>query len=223
LTREVNFSENVTVPPVDITFVPGAAGLGSFWDPIVQRLPATWAKRTVDLPGLGPVPPRADIESYGQLVDHVARAINKPTVLVGQSMGGFIALKVALRYPELVRRLVLVVAAGGVDMKRLGAHDWRPEDRAKNPARPAWAHAQTVDLSSELHRIEVPALLIWATRDVLSPLSVAERMAAKLPKARLITFDTDDHWVALRFADETAKAIEDWALDPGVPVNAGAP
>jgi pimeloyl-ACP methyl ester carboxylesterase len=112
---------------------------------------------------------------------------------------------------------VLVVAAGGVDMKRLGAHDWRPQDRAENPSRPAWAHAQTVDLSSELHRIEVPALLVWATRDVLSPLSVAERMAAKLPKARLITFDTDDHWVARRFADETAKAIHDFVLEADAP------
>ncbi len=202
-----------SLSPVDVTFVPGAAGLGSFWDPIVERLPAGWSKRTVDLPGLGTVPPRVDIQSYGQLVDHVARAIKGPTVLVGQSMGGFIALKLALRYPELVRRLVLVAAAGGVDMKRLGAQDWRPRDREENPGRPAWAQAHTVDLSSELHRIEVPALLIWATRDVLSPLSVAERMAAKLPRARLLTFDTDDHWLARRYADETAKALMDWLLE----------
>jgi hypothetical protein len=38
----------------DITFVPGAADLGSFWNPIIERLPADWTMRACDLPGLGP-------------------------------------------------------------------------------------------------------------------------------------------------------------------------
>jgi pimeloyl-ACP methyl ester carboxylesterase len=129
-------------------------------------------------------------------------------------MGGYIALKLALARPELVRRLVLVVAAAGVDMVRHGASDWRTGDTADNPARPAWVHAPSQDLSSELHRIRVPVLLVWATRDALSPLGVAYELAARLPRARLITFDTDDHWVARRFADETAAALREWLLEP---------
>jgi pimeloyl-ACP methyl ester carboxylesterase len=187
-----------------------------FWHPIAERLPASWSKRYLDLPGLGPVPPRADVQSYSDLTDHVARAIERPTVLLGQSMGGFLSLQLALRYPELVERLVLVVAAGGVDMARHGALDWRAKDVEDNPRRAPWARAMTPDLSGELHRIKAPVLLIWATRDALSPLGVAHELAERIPQARLITFDTDDHWVARRFADETANALRQWLLDGGI-------
>jgi hypothetical protein len=39
---------------LDLTFVPGAASLGAFWDPIAERLPASWMKRCLDLPGQEP-------------------------------------------------------------------------------------------------------------------------------------------------------------------------
>jgi len=198
--------------PFDLSFVPGAAGLGAFWSPIIERLPEGWTKRTFDLPGLGPVPSSPDVQSYDDLARYVARSIPAPTVLVGQSMGCYVSLKLALARPDLVQRLVLVVAAGGVDMKRHGAHDWRPSDREENPARAEWVRAPTEDLTAELHRIAVPVLLVWATRDAISPLGVAHELAARLPRARLVTFDTDDHWVARRFSDETATAIREWVL-----------
>lgn len=196
--------------PIDLTFVPGAAGLGAFWTPLIERLPADWTTRTFDLPGLGPVAPQPSVQSYDDLARYVAHGIAAPTVLVGQSMGGYIALKLALARPDLVRRLVLVVAAAGVDMARHGAHDWRTSDRAENSELGAWVHAPPDDLSSQLHRIDVPVLLVWATRDVVSPLGVAHELAARLPRARLVTFDSDDHWVARRFADETAAALREW-------------
>jgi pimeloyl-ACP methyl ester carboxylesterase len=77
---------------IRVTFVPGAAGLGSFWSPVVERLPAKWHTQLFDLPGLGAVPPHPEVSSYDDLADYVAQRIAVPTVLVGQSMGGFIAL-----------------------------------------------------------------------------------------------------------------------------------
>lgn len=202
---------------VDLTFIPGAAGRGSFWAPIIERMPSDWSTRRFDLPGLGPVPPLPDVQSYDDLARYVARQLDAPTVLVAQSMGCYVSLKLALARPELVRRLVLVAAAAGVDVARHGARDWRPDDRAENPTRAAWVHAPPDDLASQLHRIAaVPTLLIWATRDALSPLGVAHELEARLPRARLVTFDTDDHWVARRFADATAGALRDWLLDPEV-------
>ena len=83
------------------TFLPGAAGLGGFWSPVIERLPPTWRTQAVDLPGLGPVPPHPAVTGYDSLVDHVARALSSPTVLVVQSMGGYVALQLALRYPQI--------------------------------------------------------------------------------------------------------------------------
>jgi pimeloyl-ACP methyl ester carboxylesterase len=84
-----------------VTFVPGAAGAGSFWTPVVERLPTTWRTQALDLPGLGCVPARANVASYSDLVKYVAKKIDTPTALVGQSMGAFVALELALRYPLL--------------------------------------------------------------------------------------------------------------------------
>jgi len=196
------------------TFVPGAAGLGSFWSPVVERLPATWRIELVDLPGLGPVPAHPAVSSYDHLVDHLARAIPAPTVLVGQSMGGFVALQLALRYPHLVTHLVLAVATGGVDMKACGASDWREDYRASYPQAQDWARDAVPDLTPQLKTIDIPVLLLWASHDVLSPLSVAHTIAGEIAHARLVTMETDDHWVARGFPDEIAKAIRAHVSQP---------
>ena len=189
------------------TFVPGAAGLGSFWSPVIQRLPSTWRTQRLDLPGLGPVPAHPAVSSYDHLVDHVARAVPAPTVIIGQSMGGFVALQLALRYPQLVTHLVLVALTGGVDMAACGANDWRADYRASYPQAQEWARDAVPDLTKQLRAITIPVLLLWATRDPLSPLAVARTVAAEIVHARLVTFETDDHWVARRHTDETAIAI----------------
>src|SRR5262245_54204929 len=112
-------------PVTNITLIPGAAGLAAFWHPVRRALPPSWRQHTFDLPGFGPVPPDPAIQSYDELVDQIARGLPGPGVVAGQSMGGFIALQLGLRYPELVTHLVLIVAAVG--RARHGAKDWRPE------------------------------------------------------------------------------------------------
>ena len=204
----------MVTPETVATFVPGAAGLGGFWSPVIERLPPTWRTRAVDLPGLGPVPPHPAVTSYDSLVDHVARAVSAPTVLVGQSMGGFVALQLALRYPQLVTHLVLVVATGGVDMAACGASDWRAEYCASYPQAQDWARDAVPDLTDQLGTLTIPVLLLWATHDILSPLSVARTIATEIAHARLVTFETDDHWVARRYPDETARAIRALLVGP---------
>ena len=146
------------------------------------------AYAAVDLPGLGPVPPHPAVTGYDSLVDHVARAVSSPTVLVGQSMGGFVALQLALRYPQLVTHLVLVVATGGVDMAACGASDWRAEYCASYPQAQDWARDAVPDLTDQLRTLTIPVLLLWATHDILSPLSVARTIATEIAHARLVTF-----------------------------------
>ena len=194
-------------PITHATFVPGAAGQGSFWLPVIEDLPETWQTQAIDLPGLGTVPARPDVSSYGDLVDLVASSIPAPSVVAAQSMGGFIALALALEYPELVTHLVLVAVAGGIDMSVHGAANWRAEYATSFPTAQPWAREPVPDLSHRFGEIAVPVLLIWATRDRLSPLSVAKSFESGIPRASLVTFDTDDHWVARLHSAETAAAI----------------
>ena len=197
------------LPP--LTFIPGAAGLGAFWDPVVQLLPGDFAVRLHDLPGLGAAAAVTGVNGYDDLVAHIAQAIDEPTILVAQSMGAYVALAVALRYPPLIRGLVLTAAAGGIDMRQAGATDWRPGYAASYPNAAAWARDAVPDLGERIREIPCPTLLIWATGDAISPLAVAHALAAQLRRVTLVTFDTDDHWVARRFAPDVAQAIASFA------------
>ena len=190
------------------TFIPGAAGQGRFWSPVAERLQPKWRTCVVDLPGLGPVPARPDVSSYHDLVDFVATGITSPTVLVAQSMGGYVALQLALRYPDCVTHLVLAAVTGGVDMSLHQAADWRAEYAASHPHAQPWAHETVPDLTDQLHAIAVPVLLLWPARDPLSPLTVASAMASRLANVSLVTFDSDDHWAAIERPEQTAMTIK---------------
>jgi pimeloyl-ACP methyl ester carboxylesterase len=190
-----------------VLLVPGAAGAAGFWDPVIERLPASWRVRAIDLPGLGAIPARPDVSSYDDLVDYAARTITASAAVVAQSMGAFIALQLALRYPRLVTHLVLVAATGGIDVARHGGADWREEYATAYPQAQAWARAPVPDLGGQLGAIAIPVLLIWPTHDILSPLTVAHTLASRIPSTSLVTFPSDDHRVVHRFPDESAAAI----------------
>jgi pimeloyl-ACP methyl ester carboxylesterase len=83
-------------PSKRVVLIPGAAGAASFWEPIIERLSASWHVQAVDLPGLGFVPASPDVRSYDDLVDYVARAIAAPAAVAAQSMGSYVALQLAL-------------------------------------------------------------------------------------------------------------------------------
>lgn len=81
------------------------------WAPVVDALGAPRELRTVDLPGHGaggPVP--ADLAGAA---DAVVRTAGTGTY-VGYSLGGRIALRLALDHPGAVRRLVLLGATAGI-------------------------------------------------------------------------------------------------------------
>ncbi len=71
-----------------------------------------FACKAVDLPGYGESPPprgRATIAGYADLLaDLICDISDGPVVLIGHSMGGMISLTLALHYPMLVERMVLL-------------------------------------------------------------------------------------------------------------------
>jgi pimeloyl-ACP methyl ester carboxylesterase/CRP-like cAMP-binding protein len=90
-------------------------GWSSSWyamSPLMGILAQRFRVIAVDLPGYGESPPfplRATIPAYVDLLaDLIVDLTDEPVVLVGHSMGGMISLTLALNYPRLVERMVLL-------------------------------------------------------------------------------------------------------------------
>jgi pimeloyl-ACP methyl ester carboxylesterase len=120
-----------------LLFIHGVSGCWQNW---LENLPrfAAAGRRCValDLPGFGasPLPPWSiGMAAYGRLLrDFCAEVGVGGATLVGNSMGGLLAVELALAVPEEFERLVLVSAAGIINT-------WRPEERAVATAW-AWRH-----------------------------------------------------------------------------------
>jgi pimeloyl-ACP methyl ester carboxylesterase len=93
-------------------------GLGGSWQNWLENLPhfaQTHRCIAPDLGGFGESPPvegDVSIERYARSLSELLAHLDVGSaVVVGNSMGGFIALELAIKFPELVEKLVLVSAA----------------------------------------------------------------------------------------------------------------
>jgi len=120
-----------------VLFLPGSGASPDFWKPVGAHLPKAWTKEYFGWPGLGDQPHDPAITSFDDLIRLVDAKIDGPVDLVAQSMGGVIAANIALARPDVVRRLVMTVTSGGVDMASFGAVDWRPSFGVMPPPVPS--------------------------------------------------------------------------------------
>lgn len=87
------------------------------WEGWAEALQSSYRVISLDLPGHGltaaPADYPLDADGLAALVHDFARTLELPPyVLAGNSMGGGVAWKLALRSPEQLRALVLIAAAG---------------------------------------------------------------------------------------------------------------
>jgi len=137
--------------------------------------------------------------------------MTEPVNIVAQSMGGVVAIKLALAMPMMVKRLVLAVTSGGVPVADLGGSNWRADYIAAYPSAASWIADPTEDLSERIPSIDAPTLLLWGDNDPISPVAVGERLRELLPNGRLCVIPGADHDLAQTHAETVAGAIE-WHL-----------
>jgi pimeloyl-ACP methyl ester carboxylesterase len=197
-----------TESPETLIFLPGASGNRELWKPIADGLSHPGPRRFFGWPGFGGLPEDPSVTGLGDLVSRVVDAMTGPVVLFAQSMGGVIALRAALQAPDQVRSIVLSVTSGGIDVRSLGAVDWRPDFLAANPGTPRWFLDENDDLTPRLREIAVPVLLLWGDADPISPVPVGERLAELLLDAELLVIPDGTHDLASERASEVLPHIE---------------
>ena len=87
-------------------FVHGLGGESLDWVDVALQLGDLFDCSALDLPGFAHSPPPADsdlsLDGLATTVAEVARTTNRPVHLVGNSLGGAVAVRVAAEHPELV-------------------------------------------------------------------------------------------------------------------------
>ncbi|HYO98190.1 MAG TPA: alpha/beta hydrolase [Polyangiaceae bacterium] len=198
----------MVAPVLPVAYLPGAAGRVALWRRIAERLARRRPSFLCEYPGFGNVPADPSLACLSDLRAHLLRSLPERFDLVAMSAGGSIALRLALDHPERVRKLVLVATSSGVDVRALGALDWRDTYQTLHPDAPPWFVEDASDVTAELPRLQAPTLLVFGDADLIAPVAVGEFLLRRLPNARLEVIPRATHDLQKEFPDLLASLIE---------------
>jgi pimeloyl-ACP methyl ester carboxylesterase len=147
-----------------VVFVHGLFGQGKNWTTIAKGLADRHRVTLVDLPNHGHSPwtDRADYLDMAELLAAELERLGEPVTLVGHSMGGKVAMQLALRRPELLRALVVVDVAP-VEYPVRGGRTDDPDEEA-SPFAGYIDAMQAMDLGSLATRADADRALREAVR-----------------------------------------------------------
>lgn len=222
-----------------LLFLHGAGGTHRHWGKQTQGI-GDANRAALDLPGHGHSKGkgRQTIEEYADLVAEfvVALDLESPTV-VGHSMGGAIALDLALRYGDRLGDLVLVGTGARLrvmpsllqglrgeyesTVDLLCGYAYGPlasEEMVRSGREEMMAIGPEVllgdllacdrfDVMGCLSEVRLPTLVICGEEDQLTPLKYSQFLADHIPGARLVTIPEAGHMVMLEKPQETTDAI----------------
>jgi pimeloyl-ACP methyl ester carboxylesterase len=170
-----------------VVFVHGLFGQGKNWTTIARGLADSHRVTLIDLPNHGHSPwtDRVDYLDMAELVATELEQLGEPVTLVGHSMGGKVAMQLALRRPELLRALVVVDIAP-VSYPPTGGRTDDPDEEA-SPFGAYIEAMRALDLDQLTTRDEADAAL----RDVIPSRMVRSFLLQSLVREGL---GTDGGW-----------------------------
>ncbi len=221
-------------PPV--VLVHGLVVSGRYMIPLLDELARSHAVYAPDLPGFGRSEGPAHALDVAGLADALAawmRAVGLDgAALVGNSMGCQIIVELALRHPGIAQRVVLQGPTMDRHARSAPRQIWRLlVDTTREPpslvaievldllragVRRSWRtfrHALRDPIEGKLPGVRVPALVVHASRDRISPRSWAEEIARLLPDGRLAVLPRAAHAANYSAPVEFTREIRSFLSD----------
>ncbi|HZT91558.1 MAG TPA: alpha/beta fold hydrolase [Gaiellaceae bacterium] len=174
---------------------------GSAWN-FSELAPLLAGRRLVvpDLPGHGGSAPLPAAPSVAAFADALAPLLDGPADVLGHSMGGLVALRLAERHPQLVRRVLLAAPAGISSTSRI-SELFVALVGLVQPGRLAGRRVELIARSSRLRR------LVFGPLEVSNPDVLTERAVRGLLLGPTIHSDVRTAGAAL-VADDPRRDLE---------------
>lgn len=117
-----------------IVFLHGLVGLNEHWEDVVRQICTAADCTMLELPLLALQGDDCHIDGATEIVakfltDHIVKPgapVSDRAILVGNSFGGHVALKLAIDHPHLVRGLILAGASGLIEKSIVSTIEIRP-------------------------------------------------------------------------------------------------
>lgn len=222
-----------------IIFVHGTGGSGKVWFNQLRRFEPTHRVIAPDLPGYGQTALPESIRSIDDYPGFVRALMDAAgiaqAVVVGNSMGGRVALQLALDHPERVAGLVLVDASGIrlPDKPIMNVRETDPrtfasmlfhqpvaiverlldspeQQRARATMLRLTAPPLRRDMQERLGEIAAPTLVVWGESDRIIPREYGEAFARGIPGAELRVIPRAGHIPMLERPGAVNLAIADF-------------
>jgi pimeloyl-ACP methyl ester carboxylesterase len=196
----------------------------SEWRPIIDWLSKKYQVAAFDNRGAGRSD-KPDIPySIEMMADDTAGLMEKigigQATILGISMGGRIALELAIRHPKMVKKMVLVsTSAKSVQRKwllrLLGFISYLPIFRSKHP-QPYYAHVRqrqasaNFDCTDSLDKIQIPTLIMHGKKDRMVPYELAKETNKGLRGSKILTFEGGHIFFFMKERQQFLNAIAEF-------------
>lgn len=229
-------------PRPPLLLIHGAGGSRLDWPGELRRLPGIGVI-AVDLPahGRSPGAARASVAEYAEDLCALLDALEiDSAVIAGHSLGGAIALQLALEYPERAAGLILIGSGAklGVHPDILGGIERDQANVAKLLVKWFWGPgvgddvrqsnyeqltqiapdvllsdfevANSFDIRARLSEIAVPTLILVGSDDQMTPPRSSQYLEQHIEGARLVQFEGAGHKLPLEQPAAVAEAVAEW-------------
>lgn len=213
-----------------IILIHGLSASSRWWVRNIPALAESYRVYLLDLPGFGIMRRFRKRFALDELASGIVAWMEEAGIerahLMGHSMGGYICLRIAARYPERIKRLVLVSPAGIPHMRSIYGYTipmlialryFKPSffyillsDTMRAGPRTVLRAAQdllTKDIRDCLHDVTTPTLLVWGEHDSLVPPVFGPILQQEIKDARLLILKRAGHVVMFDQAGQFNEAV----------------